>query len=850
MDPMVDPIVALINQNQLQVVARHHLAPRAVQYQSIPARLHPRVRQVLTAQFPAGLYTHQSQAIELILDGKDLCLATPTASGKSLVFMTSAAHLLLQHANARVLALYPAKALIQDQLNKWHKMLAPLDFQPGYIDGSIPVNARPAILEKHRLLLMTPDVMHAWIMSHLNLPEVKTFVENLEYLILDEIHVYDGIFGTNMAYLIRRIQAVTSLKQIISSTATIGNTTAFLKQFTGRQTEVISDTDDGSPRPEKTILLVRGAGEHTFTRMVELLKSLAQTRIVRFLAFGDSRKMVEQLVARTGHARPEPSTENEVTEPSTPQNSAEPPTTQIMPYRAGYEENDRIAIQKALENGDLAGIVATSALELGLDIGEIDLVILLGTPPTVKAFWQRFGRVGRKKAGICLLLDDRGTILLQPGGLTDYLQRQPEASWLYLENPYLQFTNALCTAVELKSVNAPVHESFATLPDLFLQMLANELNPTQSLPDEFFLLKQRGRTEPHYEFPLRSGIEKNFKVYLRQGPINLNLGSLIYSQVLREAYPGAIYYYLARPYRVKSIKFKTAEILVQREKYYTTQPVTQNQVFPKFEGGIISINRSADGFMAESLLQVHERVIGFHEQHGALTEVQHYDADSPYANRPLARFFETTGVCWLVPEAALMSPLIAHKILEAFGILCGIQSRELGAGSFYYQSSETNSSPIQGACIYDAVHGSLHLTRQLLARFSEILTLAMYLASATDDGAAELVAGLNRLLLFSQAMQPVGVTATVTVEPATDWATVIAPGESGMYLIKTEVTEEVKVKAFQITPQGIMYELDSPDPTLKRMVNAILVRPIFGVTRLKQVHLATGEIRAWPQKES
>jgi hypothetical protein len=188
--------------------------------------------------------------------------------------------------------------------------------------------------------------------------------------------------------------------------------------------------------------------------------------------------------------------------------------------------------------------------------------------------------------------------------------------------------------------------------------------------------------------------------------------------------------------------------------------------------------------------------------------------------------------------------------MEAFGILCGIQSRELGAGSFYYQPPATNSQPYQGGCIYDAVHGSLHLTQQLLSRFTEILTLAIFLADSPDAQEAELVKSLNRLLTFFKEMKPTGVTPDLTPEPDKDWTTVIAPGEPGMYLIKTEVTEEVKVKSFQITPQGIMYELESADPSLKRMVNAILVRPIFGVTRLKEVHLQTGEIRDLPSNES
>ena len=145
-----------------------------------------------------------------------------------------------------------------------------------------------------------------------------------------------------------------------------------------------------------------------------------------------------------------------------------------MPYRAGYEEEDRRQIQTALEKGELRGVVATSGLELGIDIGEISTVVLLGTPPSTQAFRQRFGRVGRRNPGVCVMVDTKGIVSSLNGGLEEYLAKTPEKGWLYLDNRYIQYTNALCATAEIASARFP-DGSFATLPPNFIKLVKNEL---------------------------------------------------------------------------------------------------------------------------------------------------------------------------------------------------------------------------------------------------------------------------------------------------------------------------------------------------------------------------------------
>ncbi|OGA40581.1 MAG: hypothetical protein A3G24_19280, partial [Betaproteobacteria bacterium RIFCSPLOWO2_12_FULL_62_13] len=769
------------------------------------------------------------------------CLATPTASGKSLVFMSVAANLIKRNANATILALYPAKALIQDQLNKWHHILSNFESEPGYIDGGVPTAQRAQILAKQRVVLMTPDVTHAWLMSHLQEPAVSSFLGRLCLLVLDEAHVYDGVFGTNMAYFLRRLQCVSRPFKIVSSTATIGEPEAFLDRLTGRRPITFRAADDASASPAKAVIAIPPRGEKTFDGMTCLLSTLARGEHGSFLAFADSRKMVEQLVAVSMRDPKESDGDDDI---ETAQPGPSHVAAKVLPYRAGYEEEDRLSIQKALERGNLAGVVSTSALELGLDIGSIDIVLLLGTPPTVKAFWQRIGRAGRRNDGICVVIDDTGIICNEPRGLRDYMSRSPEPGWLYLDNRFIQYANVLCAAVELSSCTRGEvnREVFSSLPPQFESLLNNELNPTEMVPDELYPLKQRAQAGPHYEFPLRNAIEKGFTIKAGGGP-QAQLGSVTLSQALREAYPGAVYYCMARPYRVAQFNYRSGEIIVRPEKRYTTAPVALNMVFPKFPAGILRLAQSPSGFVAESEIQVSERVTGFREKRGSNTTSNLYERGSPYSQQPVARFFETTGVCWFFQDPALLTEAIAECVLQAFCTMCGVQTRDVGLGIFHTNTSPLDGTTCKGMAIYDATHGSLRLTQQLAERFGEIVEFAESLMRAREKRDIGVELALHALGTAVSALELARQPDNATPAAATDWVRVIAPGQKAMRLMETGASEEVVVKGYRYTPQGLMYDLVSPRPDVNWSVKAALIRPINGQTATIEGNLVTGETR-------
>lgn len=228
-------------------------APAA--YGAVPEVLDARVRQQLARRFPAGIFSHQAKALQLAGQGRSVCLATSTASGKTLVFTSYGVSRLIESPGSVVLALYPARALIQDQWTRWQEATAGFDIAVGIIDGGTPMQDRSRLLAECRVILMTPDVLHAWLMASLSEPVVRRFVGALDLVILDEAHVYDGVFGTNMAYLLRRLRAASGVKQFLAGSATVGQAADLMQRLTGIPFAVLGAEDEGAGRAEKEILL-------------------------------------------------------------------------------------------------------------------------------------------------------------------------------------------------------------------------------------------------------------------------------------------------------------------------------------------------------------------------------------------------------------------------------------------------------------------------------------------------------------------------------------------------------------------------------------------------------------------
>lgn len=832
----------LIPQGRYKVVEEKHLPGCQAKYLEIPHTLNEDIRIGLRKVAPM-LYAHQARAIDAFISGNDICLSTSTASGKSLVFMTCATHRLFSDNLSKCLVLYPAKALIMDQLQKWEAWGRQFDIRIGYIHGEVATKDRVNILLASRVVLMTPDVAHAWLMSNLSDNRVRRFMEKLDVLVLDEAHVYEGVFGSNMAHFMRRVSAIAAPYQLILTTATLGLPEKFALGLTGRNVVSFSREDDTAQIADKDIVLITEIDSDTFQCKVDLLMNLRNQRSARFLAFADSRRMVEQLTVAVnrGYA-PESEDEDgdDGVKPSAAEEQVGDVLETVLPYRSGYEDHDRNRIQKALSEGRLAGVVSTSALELGLDIGELEVVVLLGVPATVKSFWQRVGRVGRKKAGKCIMVDSGCIVPSVYGGLEKYLARPLEPNWLYLHNRKIQYANALCAAAECQSVDKVQGENspFSTLPKEFREYLLNELEPTKAVEPELLAMKQAAQDSPQYAFPIRSSMDQNFTI--KQSFGNQPLGTITFTQALREAYPGAIYYYMAKPFRVQQFKIWNREIVVVQTRRFTTRPISRSKVFPDFFNGTKMAMRCNSGFVVETDMQVSEQVLGFEEKRGPNKSENLYELGSPYHNKPLNRFFATTGVCWQFDDARTVSSSVAAAIFYAYSTKFGIDPRDISYGSFHAKSSPFANDPIQGMTVYDTTDGSLRLTQKLAENFCEVVQAALALANAGDARVQCTVSDLNTLLSCAEQLEDVTSSSGDTGDEDKEWVTVIANDQNAMYLSKG-VSVPVIVKQHIYTQQGLKYRLLFRSGSPTRIVPHDSVQPLYGETAFIRFNLATGE---------
>jgi DEAD/DEAH box helicase domain-containing protein len=835
------PVHAALEAAGLAVTGSHAIPAREARYAKAPPRLAPRVRKQLSALYPKGLFLHQSMAIDALLDGRNVTIATPTSSGKTAVGAAYAMHLQASNSGRhRVVAFFPAKALAHDQKRKWEELAGDSGLTVGVLDGSVPLGARETILRDCDVVLATPDVFHAWVMSNVGRECQDTFLDELALVILDEAHSYDGVFGTNMAYFTRRIAAVAPGVQFFLSTATLADTASFARALTGRDALVVGPDCDGAEAPPKHIVVASPKASRRNAR-VALVREVVRGSLGRFLVFADSRRVVETLVAKVLDQLNDDDADEQET--GSEEHALERARTLgVLPYRAGFEETDRKAIQEALTTGTLRGVVTTSALELGIDIGDISCVVLLGPPPSMKSFWQRMGRAGRRnEPGLAIILDNE-QVVDRAGGLDAWLARPIEPSHLYLDNVFIQYQNVLCAASEAQARGTHVvsMEAYESLPPAFRDHLANELRPLRSVPEALFALKTRG-DNPQRQFPLRSAGERSFRVLEERS--NSPRGELTHAQLLREAYPGARWFYMAQGHQVRHVDEKNGVCKVVRAKGPMTSPITQSMVFPSYATPVFAHAASAAGYLVEAAVQVSERVLGFVEHRGSVREEHRYENGSPFRERELTRRIQTTGVLWWNDRSIATSERIAERIRCVFSREFGIREADLGVGTFSATISPAGApGTYRGVCIYDATSGSLRLTARLMDQFEAIVELARQdaLAESAESDLAELEQLLLEIRAYARTTATPAPNADEPKEHEDGTIDVIAPGQRGLY-VRGSMEEEVIVRGVRFTAQGLMYVVEPPTSDSKRFIPIAFVRPFAGETTFRRFDRNIGD---------
>jgi DEAD/DEAH box helicase domain-containing protein len=432
-----------------QIVHIERIPHQGAVFGKLDNPLHPSLQACLKSLDISTLYGHQSEALNAVFAGKNVIIATPSASGKTLCYHLATLDALVHDKDSRALYIFPTKALAQDQLRSLKQISGPLSLRArGQIisagamatfDGDTPQDERANIRRQARVVLTNPDMLHLGILP--NHQSWSKLFRNLRYVVIDETHIYRGVFGSHVANVMRRLRRLcasyNSNPQFICCSATIANPREHAENIIGLPFEAI--TEDDSPHGEKYFTFwnppvideAKASRRSSNSEAALLLKELVQKEI-RSLVFASTRKLTELIYIYTQEQLP----------PSL--------RARISPYRAGYLPEDRRRIERQFFDGEFLGLVATTALELGINIGDLDATVLTGYPGTIASAWQQAGRSGRSTHSSLSFL------IAQQNPLDQYLMRNPDFFFgknfdnaiINPDNPYILKPHLLCAAWE------------------------------------------------------------------------------------------------------------------------------------------------------------------------------------------------------------------------------------------------------------------------------------------------------------------------------------------------------------------------------------------------------------------
>jgi DEAD/DEAH box helicase domain-containing protein len=437
----------------LHVTAVRRLPAAAAQYSPFPAELDPRLLNALQARGISQLYTHQAEAIEHALAGRHVVVVTPTASGKTLCYNAPVLNSILRDPSSRALYLFPTKALAQDQLAELQGMAETLAATSGdqvgvfTYDGDTPQDARRSIRSRAHLVLSNPDMVHSGILPHH--PRWAKLFENLRYVIIDELHAYRGVFGSHLCNVLRRLRRICrhygSNPVFLCSSATIANPRELAERLTEQSFELVER--NGAPRGEKLFVFVNPPVvnhqlgiRRSYLGETRRIASEFLKRNLQLIVFAQSRLSTEIL---TTYLK-----DDFEDIPGAPE--------RIRGYRGGYLPTRRREIEKGLREGNVRAVVSTNALELGIDIGALDVAVMAGYPGTIAATWQRAGRAGRRagKSAAVMVASSAPLDQFVVRHPSYFFDRSPERALIDPDNLHILVDHIKCAAFELPFTGA------------------------------------------------------------------------------------------------------------------------------------------------------------------------------------------------------------------------------------------------------------------------------------------------------------------------------------------------------------------------------------------------------------
>jgi DEAD/DEAH box helicase domain-containing protein len=519
---------------------------RSARFVDVPDDLHPLVQDALARRGMDRLYAHQREALDAAWAAPTI-VTTGTASGKSLCFQLPTLELLTRDPTARALYLYPTKALAQDQARSLHAFGLTAQIRAAIYDGDTPRQERTAIRRRSNLILTNPDMLHVGILPH-HAAWADLFA-NLAFVVIDEAHVYRGVFGSHVGNVLRRLRRAASFygtaPRFLLTSATIANPLELAEELTGLHGIRLVD-DDAAPRAARRVAIWNpplldeqlGTRASALYEAAELLAELISSG-ARTICFMKSRKGVE-LILRHTRDRLEP----ELAE-------------RLAPYRGGYTPSQRHEIEQRLASGELLGVVATDALELGIDIGELDAAICVTFPGTVASLRQMWGRAGRRGRGLAVYIAGEDALdqffARHPA---EFLRRPVEAAIIDPRSPEIREEHLVCAA----------HEAPLTEEDD--QILGGDVLSDARLLAQAGLLRERAtgfvpaRPEdyPAARVALRSASADSF--VLIEADSGEVLGTIEAARAFSTVHTGAVYLHLGRSYEVLELELDARRALL------------------------------------------------------------------------------------------------------------------------------------------------------------------------------------------------------------------------------------------------------------------------------------------------
>lgn len=622
------------------IIYKKIIPEKAPIYAEFPENLHPDIQSFLVKQNIQSLYIHQAETFCEAVNGKNIVITTPTASGKSLCFYLPVIQEILQNPVTRAIFVYPTKALAADQyraLKPWIEYFGEHRLSAGVYDGDTPPDERKRIRERANIILTNPDMLNGSMLPNHSKYGFDFIFANLKYIVLDELHVYRGAFGSHLANVFRRLSRLCryyhSDPQFLCSSATIANPVELAEKICGKTFTCISKS--GAGMAERTYCLIQPpekldrdgnpyGKESVIGVAADLLPQLMEEK-ESFLAFAKSRKNVEILVKETrdqlensgflGNAKKE----------------------EISGYRGGYTPQERKNIEKRMISGELTGLVSTNALELGIDIGKINTTVLVGYPGTRASFWQQTGRAGRGK-GKCT-----NYLILANLPMDQYIALEPE--WLFdssSENAIVDPNNLL---IELAHIRAAAAELPLSLDDGALFPDLGETVPVLLRVEEVRSLGGRfvwaGGQYPAGEFSMRN-IDQN-KYQLLNKETGKNITEMDEEQAFHEIHEGAVYMHDGEFYQVvhMNLETKIVEAVPFHGNYYTVPGSETNiriihrqkkQEWKRTELSFGDVNIADFVYMYKKMQFHNHQNLGFEQLRKPLTK--NYDTEAAWIKLP------------------------------------------------------------------------------------------------------------------------------------------------------------------------------------------------------------------------